>query len=198
MILVLSIRRSQTIEGLNLSSQILLLISNVCRVFWFKDTNMYDLPIVFLEVSLSLSIQSYIVILFRKYKETQIENVQPFYFRIYALVIFSIIFAFLFNHGQGYFTLQFLIAFSFYIESLSMLPQINMIRKMGTVQKFIGKYLTFMAFSRLARILFWLYYYLEGQVYLTLLLADIIHTAILADFVWIYLKNTSKSNIIII
>lgn len=60
---------------------------------------------------------------------------------------------------------------------------------MGSVDVKIGKYLVCLAASRMVRIIFWICYWMNGEIFKSLLLADVVHTVFLADFVWLYFKS---------
>ena len=196
--LVRGIIKSCSIDGLNLDGQIMLMISTLCRVFWFMDTSLYELKLVIVEVAVSIAIQGYILYLFYKHRHSQYLKIKSF-LNIYTLLPSCFLLSFLMNPSESWFSLNdILISFSFYLESLAMLPQIYQINKLRQVDVRIGNYLTSLAFARLIRIIFWLRYAQNGEYFLSLLFADILHTLVLADFLWLYLKNKSKSNMIII
>ncbi len=167
------------------------------RIFWFLDTSLYEIPLVYIEIALSLGLQGYILFLFRQYKDSQYVAVKSL-FNVYILVPFCLGLAVLINPGDSFFTYEILISLSFFLESVAVLPQIHYMRKMGTVDVKIGKYLVCLAASRVVRILFWIQYWMTGEVFKSLMCADVLHTLLLADFVWLYFKSQGRGNMIIV
>lgn len=72
-----------------------------------------------------------------------------------------------------------------------------MSRKLGEIEIKVGRYLVFMAFSRVLRGLFWLFIFLAADKFPYLLIADAIHTLILAEFVYIYFKHKNGDIILL-
>ena len=72
-------------------------------------------------------------------------------------------------------------------------------RKTKTVDVELGKYLVLMATSRFIRILFWLWKFFKQDYHdMPLVIADILHTVFIADFVYIFFKEKRSGNSIII
>jgi ER lumen protein retaining receptor len=61
----------------------------------------------------------------------------------------------------------------------------------------LGYYLVFMALSRVMRMCFWIMQYLNGDEFIYLILADVIHTIILGDFVYCFFKHRSNERILL-
>ena len=75
-----------------------------------------------------------------------------------------------------------------YMEAIGLLPQIYLIRKHKEVEAMTGHYMFCLAVSRFLRLIFWLQMYLKGDSFLYLVIADLIHTILLSDFTYFYVK----------
>jgi len=71
-------------------------------------------------------------------------------------------------------------------------------RKQGRVEYELGKYLMFMGLSRIVRMGFWVMMYNLGDTNTELIIADLLHTILLADFAVLFFKNRNKDSILII
>lgn len=54
-----------------------------------------------------------------------------------------------------------------------------------------------MGFSRVLRLVFWVMNYLAGEKFVYLILADVIHTVIIADIMFLWVKDRKKGAILI-
>lgn len=70
-------------------------------------------------------------------------------------------------------------------------------KKIGTIEADISKYLVAMGFSRLLRLAFWVMNYFAGEKFVYLILADVIHTVIIADVMFIWVKERKQGAILI-
>lgn len=60
-------------------------------------------------------------------------------------------------------------------------------RKAAAVESFTSNFVMALGAARLLRLCFWVKMYVDGDTFIFLMLADILHTVILADFAYIYL-----------
>jgi len=190
-ILIQKIRKQKNIEGLSFETQVIYLIGALVRCIWVFETRLSGTFVVWIELLLSVGSSSYLVFLFWKYKDSKFVQLQnPFKF-IYLLIASTILSVFFHPGSKGsyYFTLQMLVAFTMYFEACGLLPQIYILRKMREVEVQLGHYVFCLAISRAVRLLFWLCMWLEGDSFIYLMLADFLHTALLGDFVYFYLKT---------
>jgi ER lumen protein retaining receptor len=72
-----------------------------------------------------------------------------------------------------------------------------MSKKVGSVDLKIGYYLLFMGLSRFFRLVFWILMWMDGDDFLYLIAADLIHSLILADFVWMFFKYQKEDCILL-
>lgn len=70
-------------------------------------------------------------------------------------------------------------------------------KKIGSIEADISKYLVAMGFSRVLRLVFWVMNYLAGEKFVYLILADVIHTVIIADIMFLWVKDRKKGAILI-
>lgn len=97
------------------------------------------------------------------------------------------------------------VSMSMFIEACGLLPQIYVrwhckfysSKKIGTIEADISKYLVAMGFSRLLRLGFWVLNYLAGEKFIYLILADVIHTIIIADVMFIWVRDRRRGAILI-
>lgn len=73
----------------------------------------------------------------------------------------------------------------------------NKSKKIGTIEADISKYLVAMGFSRLLRLVFWVMNYFAGEKFVYLILADVIHTVIIADVMFIWVRERKQGAILI-
>lgn len=190
-LLIQKIRKQKNIEGLSFETQVIYLIGAFVRCIWVFETRLTHTLLVWLELLANLGSLSYLVYLFWKYKDSKFVQIQnPFKF-IYLLIASTVLSIFFHpgSKGKYYFTLQMLVAFTMYFEACGLLPQIYILRRMVEVEITMGHYVFCLAVSRAIRLLFWLCMWLEGDSFIYLMLADLLHTALLADFVYYYVKR---------
>jgi len=60
-----------------------------------------------------------------------------------------------------------------------------------------GHYMFSLGVSRFCRLIFWSMLYYQGDTFLYLVIADLLHTILLADFVYIYLKSANGPSILL-
>ena len=59
-----------------------------------------------------------------------------------------------------------------------------------------GDYIFCLAISRFFRLCFWFKLYMDGDSFLYLVIADLLHTLFLSDFIYKYLKDKKGPSII--
>ena len=199
-ILIQNIRRKKNTEGLSFETQIAYLIGAIARILWVNHTNLSRYWFVWLELFVSLGISIWMVTLFVKYKNnsfTQISN--PF--KLPFLFIGCAVLSFFFHLGNRvsgkWFTAQMLLSFTMFLEASGLLPQIYILRKIKAVEVTVSNYLFLLAVSRAIRMVFWVVSWLDNKAYGFLMVADLAHTILLADFVYYYLKTKRGTPILL-
>ena len=198
-LLIQQLRRKPTVEGMAEETQVLFLLGAVVRIFWVTDTRLLYFPLIWIELILSIVFGGYAVYLFIKLRHTRIENISnPFSYKL--LIPLCAVLSFFFHPGaknQYYLTIQMLVSLTMFLEASGMLPQIWVMRKAGFIELNTGTYILLLGVSRLIRMVFWVMMYLEGDSFLYLILADLLHTILLGDFVYSYFKH-KKGNLIML
>lgn len=198
-ILLRKIWKQKTIEGLSSHTQIIFLVATLVRGIWICDTRLMYLAIVWVEWLVSGLTLLFILYLFYKYKDTLYNHVKtPFDYRI-ILAVCAVLCIFFHPGGKGkyFFTVQMLVSFTMFAEACGLLPQIYTIRKLRECEIMTGRYLVCLAVSRIFRLTFWVMLYLQGDTFLYLIIADLLHTALLADFIYYYLQNKNSKVILL-
>ena len=81
-------------------------------------------------------------------------------------------------------------SFSLWLESVAILPQINILNKFGGAEVFTLHYIAALGSYRFFYIIFWVYRYTsEGYVCWTSVLSGILQVALYVDFFVLYLKK---------
>ena len=199
-ILIKKIRKTKNTQGLSFDSQILNLIGAAARVIWVSDTKLKKHVFVWIELILSLSASIYIVYLFRKYKENKFEQIDNPIKCYYLIIAAAILSPFFYPGSKSSIKMlyQILQSFTMFLEALGLLPQIYILRKLKEIEVAIGNYLVLLALSRILRLIFWTYMWINGDSFIYLMVADFIHTCLLGDFVYYYLKSRTGANYILL
>lgn len=193
-ILLYRILSVKSIYGLSVDTQICFLCSTICRCVWTWNTRIFDSGSIFasiaiLELGASAASAVCLVHLFRKLIHTTTMR-SPMPLSVYVLVPVALLLAWLINPGEWFsFTAQGLVAFTMYVEALALVPQLYLIRKMDDVEALTSHYIGLLVIARAVRMIFWVVMYTEGQWFLCLFLADLLHTAMSADYVYLWVKK---------
>lgn len=190
-ILIMKIRKQKNIEGLSFETQVIYLIGSLVRGIWVFETRLSNTWLFWPELLASIGSSGYLVYLFYKYKDSKFVQIQnPFKF-VYLLIASTVLSIFLHpgSKGKYYFTLQMLVAFTMYFEACGLLPQIYILRKMAEVEITLGHYVFSLAVSRAIRMVFWFMMWLDGDSFIYLMIADLLHTILLGDFVYYYVRR---------
>jgi ER lumen protein retaining receptor len=189
-LLIRKIRKTKHTEGLSFDTQVCYLVGTIARIIWNFETKLSRHYLVWIELLLSISSTTYIVHLFRKYKTNNIMEIKnPFKFVL--LLLGSAILSVCFHpggKGDYFFTMQMLVSFTMFLEACGLLPQIYYLRKVEYIEKTTGQYVFTLAISRIFRLVFWWLMWRDGAVFGQLMIADVLHTALLGDFVYYFIK----------
>jgi ER lumen protein retaining receptor len=111
--------------------------------------------------------------------------------------------ALLFNEFRGsifsnprHWLLEVLWATSIYLESVAILPQQIMLRRLGIVENITANYVASLGAYRFFYILNWVYRYYTELHYSAWIpwVSGFIQTALYADFFWCYVKSKAKGH----
>jgi len=195
---IFRIKSRKSTEIISLETNILFLIGAISRTVWMWDSMLKGFFLAYVEMILGISSLVYIIFLYRRYKvNTLVTNVirLPTFMRVEVLLPIICLLSFFFHpgsKGEFYFTLQMFVSLSIYSEAIGLLPQWYIISKekdTGNISQF---YVVFLGFARLLRLVFWIQMYYQGQKFGSLIVADLIHCALLFNFVYNVIKNWDK------
>lgn len=125
----------------------------------------------------------------------------PKYLSTYCITGICLVLCFLFHPGEKnkyYLTVQMLVSFTMFMECAGLLPQFVMMRKTKEVELKTGHYLMCLAAARVFRLIFWIQLYMDGYTFGYLIIADLLHTVLLADFGYIYVRNMKSGKPILL
>eukprot|EP00743_Colponemidia_sp_Colp-15_P001590 GILK01001736.1.p1 GENE.GILK01001736.1~~GILK01001736.1.p1 ORF type:complete len:224 (-),score=33.43 GILK01001736.1:198-869(-) len=197
-ILLYKIRKQRSIYGLSVDTQQMFLLAAIVRVIWVFDTRLTQLSLVYVEMVLSILFSLGIVYYCHKYRHTTTVQARNW---SWILIAICAVLAFLFHPGKKneyWWTMQILVAFSLYLEAGGLMPQLVVMRKIGEVEPLTSHYMFCLAASRFLRLGFWILMWLDGDKFFSLMAADLIHTLLLSDYVYYYLKSlTDRKRLIL-
>lgn len=191
---ILKMIKRKNSECVSLETNILFLIGSISRIFWLPNTNLNDLYITYIELLLGLSTLSYAIFLYIKNKDRNYYSREikiPIYLKIYVLLPFIAVLSFFLHPGNKYFSLSYFISFGIFSESFGLLPQLYIIKKSKDSGDLSKLYVVFLALARFLRLSFWILMFISGNNFLYLIIADILHTLALSNFVYNTIKNWS-------
>ncbi|KAK3060660.1 hypothetical protein LTS18_008043, partial [Coniosporium uncinatum] len=172
-------------SGISFKTQFLYLAVYITRyvdLFWtfYKVDNLYNtvFKIVF------IASQAYIVyLMLTDYKPTHDPNLDTF--KVEYLLGASLVLGLLFPYK--YTPSEMLWAFSIWLESVAILPQLFMLQRTGEAETITTHYLFALGIYRALYIPNWIYrYFFENYFDPIAVVAGIIQTVLYSDFFWIY------------
>ncbi|KAK4242105.1 ER lumen protein retaining receptor-domain-containing protein [Achaetomium macrosporum] len=182
-ILLHKIVQLKSCSGISFKSQVLYLIVYVTR---YLDLPWTSSPYNFIFKILFISSQCYIIYLMaRAYRPTNDPNLDTF--RVEYLLAFAGVLAILFP--VKYTVLEIFWAFSIWLESVAILPQLFMLQRTGEAEVITAHYLFALGTYRALYIPNWIYRYVtEGPSKLDTIavVAGVLQTVLYSDFFWIY------------
>ncbi|KLU93053.1 hypothetical protein MAPG_11992 [Magnaporthiopsis poae ATCC 64411] len=189
LILLHKMTQLNSCAGISFKSQCLYLLVYVSRYLdLFITTSIYN---VIFKI-LFISAQGYIIYLMTNaYKPTNDPNVDTF--RVQYLLGGAAVMAIVFPY---YWTLrEMLWAFSIWLESVAILPQLFMLQRTGEAETITTHYLFSLGLYRALYIPNWIWRYFtepDHSVDYIAIIAGIIQTVLYSDFFWIYYQKVWK------
>ena len=190
LILILKIQKQKSTFGLCLDTQYLFLLGSISRCFWLHQTRLINIPFALIELVGNTLLLLIAVYLCEKYRYTATHSITR-YLRYYSLALVCIVLSFCFHPGRKnsyYLSMQMLVAFTMFSESLGLLPQLYIMRKAKEVEVMTSRYLCFLGLARLCRLIFWIKMYLDGDLFVSLIVADLVHSLIFGYFAFHFFK----------
>lgn len=192
---ILQIRKNKNTEGIAIETILFFTIATLCRFVWIFDSKLKNFYFTYFEILMAVSSLAYIIYLYNNFKHNDYirQQVQlPVYFKFFTLLLVITVLSFFFHPGKKneyYLSNQMFVSANIYSECVGLIPQLYLISKSsetGNVSRF---YLIFLGFARFFRIFFWIKMYLEGNSFLSLIFADVIHSILLILFIYVFKKN---------
>ncbi|KAI6407875.1 hypothetical protein MCOR20_005626 [Pyricularia oryzae] len=189
MILIHKMTQLNSCSGISFKSQCLYLLVYITRYLdLFSTSSIYNVIFKILFIGL----QSYIIYLMATaYKPTNDPNVDTF--RVQYLLGGAFVMAILFPYAWTLW--EILWAFSIWLESVAILPQLFMLQRTGEAETITTHYLFALGLYRALYIPNWIWrYFTEPQhsVDYIAVIAGIIQTILYSDFFWIYYQKVWK------
>ncbi|XP_023511486.1 putative ER lumen protein-retaining receptor C28H8.4 [Cucurbita pepo subsp. pepo] len=141
-----------------------------------------------------------------KLKNTYVKSLDNFHL-YYVVVPCMVLSIFIFPHAPYNRFIRVLWAFSVYLESLSVLPQLRLMQNAKTIEPFTAHYVFALGISRFLAFAYWViqvydsrgqYFLLVGNGYfwfMAAFIAEMIQSFILADFCYYYIKSMVKGQL---
>lgn len=181
--------RTNSCSGISFKSQALYLIVYVTRyldIFSTFTANYYNT--IFKLLFLSSSGYT-IYLMTTAYKPTQSTPLDTF--RVQYLFLGAAVLAVLFPYR--YTAIEILWAFSIWLESVAILPQLFMLQRTGEADTITVNYIAALGAYRALYIPNWIWrYWSEGHFDKIAVLAGIVQTVLYSDFFWIYYTKVMK------
>ena len=191
LLLVYTVRNTKSVFGLSRDTQIIFFIAQIARVIWIFDTRLYKFPLASLELLLNVLLAGYAVYLCNKYKATNLGTTPTYFQALPITACCGLLCLFLHPGDKGplFFTIQMLVSFTIFMECSGLIPQFLLMVKRGEVEGITKHYVMMMGLARLFRMAFWTCMWFKGDSFMHLIIADLVHTVILADFAFLYYKS---------
>merc|ERR1712062_131730 len=170
-LLIHKLRTTRSTYGLSVHTQILFFIATLVRFLWVKETRLMDTPLTLLEMFSSLITQGIILYYFWIYrmscnighKEKPTRVWWPL--RSVYLGLLAALLAILFHPGRTTISMQIMVAYTIYSESLALLPQLATMRSCIEVESITSNYVAILVGSRVIRLMFWLKLFQIGETF---------------------------------
>jgi ER lumen protein retaining receptor len=197
-VLSFKILKEKSISGLSVDTQISYLLSTCVRIIWVMETRLVETFFAYVELMLSTAAAGWLCYnCYKFYGSTAIGANAPEYLKVYLLAPVAMVLAFFFHPGDDWMSMQVLVAFTIYMEAMALMPQLWLFRKSSFVEGMTSNYVGLLICARFIRMLFWLKMYFLGEHFVQLLLADIAHTVLSADFFMLWFKKLVNGGSII-
>jgi len=187
-ILLLKIWKTRSCAGISGKSQFLFALVYTTRYLDLLTNfvSLYNsvMKIIFLGGSYGT-----LYLMYMKFRATYDSNHDTF--RVEFLLIPVALLSLLVNHEFS--MLEILWAFSIYLESVAILPQLFMVSKTGEAESITSHYLFALGSYRALYIFNWIYrYYAESFLDMIAVVAGIVQTVLYCDFFYLYITKVLK------
>lgn len=187
-LLLYKIWKHKSIYGLSVDTQAAYLFGVISRCIWVFETRLVDTKFAYIELLLSVVASIGLAYLCFTNYHTTMKHAHPS-LRIYSTGPASLLLAFLFHPGDGWWSMQILVSYTMFQEAMGLLPQLWLMRKMHEVEPLTSHYVGLLICARFIRMMFWVKMYFLGEHFLQLLFADVCHTLLSADYLYLWFKK---------
>lgn len=187
-LLLAKIWKTRSAAGISGKSQVLFAVVYITRYLdvFFTFISVYNTLMKILFVSASCAT---VYLIFQKFKPTYDGNHDTF--RVEFAVVPAIVLALIFNYE--FTVLEVAWAFSIYLESVAIMPQLFMVSKTGEAENITSHYLFALGAYRAFYILNWIYrYYEDGHFDPIATLAGVLQTILYCDFFYLYVTKVLR------
>jgi len=188
-VLLYKIDKHRSIYGLSIDTQICFLIATMSRCFWSLETRLVqETRIAYAELFLSTAAS--LLLCWYCFNLRHTTTKAPWWpLRCSITVPLTLLLATLFHPGKNFISIQILVAFSMYLESVALVPQLYLMRRMVDIEPLTSLYVVLLIMSRVVRMLFWTALFLQGEHFLGLFLADAIHSVLSVDYLYLWIRK---------
>ncbi|GEQ66871.1 hypothetical protein JCM33374_g534 [Metschnikowia sp. JCM 33374] len=187
-ILLYSIERNKSVDGLSLKTQVLYVFVFVLRYvdLLYKFVSLYN---SFLKIFFIATSAYTVYLMTHKYPRKFREDTDTFPLKYLASV--AGVLCLIFTHAYSLREITW--SFSIWLEALAIIPQLFMLQKTGSAENITTHYIFALGIYRCLYIPNWLYrYFSEGKFDYVAVLAGILQTLIYSDFFYIYYKKVMQ------
>ncbi|KAH7827488.1 putative ER lumen protein-retaining receptor A [Monocercomonoides exilis] len=186
MLLLYQIYKRKSADGISLKTQIMYLIVFLTRyldLFW-NHAYLYNTIFKILYIATTM-ITVYLIAI--KFKKTYRKELDRFPFQYLLLGAFILCFIFNSNHKKWF---EYVYAFSLYVESVSIIPQLVLLVEQSEVSNLTSYYILFLGAYRGLYILNWIVRIITERHYKAWIswVCGIIQTVLYADFFYEFFK----------
>eukprot|EP00747_Dinoflagellata_sp_TGD_P188824 gnl/TRDRNA2_/TRDRNA2_48351_c0_seq1.p1 gnl/TRDRNA2_/TRDRNA2_48351_c0~~gnl/TRDRNA2_/TRDRNA2_48351_c0_seq1.p1 ORF type:complete len:221 (-),score=40.80 gnl/TRDRNA2_/TRDRNA2_48351_c0_seq1:80-742(-) len=187
-VLLFKIYKHKSIYGLSVDTQVAYLLAVMSRCVWVMETRLVETKFAYFELILStIAAFALCFLCYQNYHTTQKHAI--LFLRVYVTAPLALVLAFFFHPGDDWWSLQILVAYTMYQEAMGLLPQLWLMRKMHEVEPLTSHYVGLLIISRFIRMVFWGKLYFLGEHFLQLFFADVLHTLLSADYMYLWCRK---------
>uniref|UniRef100_A0A0G4G723 ER lumen protein-retaining receptor n=1 Tax=Chromera velia CCMP2878 TaxID=1169474 RepID=A0A0G4G723_9ALVE len=179
---------TKSIYGLAADTQVCFVLATLSRCMWSLDTRLVETKLAYLELFLSTSVAIILGLLVIRYRHTTTKKPATL-LRYFVIVPVALVLAFFVHPGHHWWTVQILVAFTMYVEAGALIPQLYLMRKMIEIEPLTSHYVAMLVLSRVVRMLFWVQLYYQGEHFVGLFLADLVHTLLSVDYLYLWCRK---------
>lgn len=187
-LLVVKISKHKSIYGLSIDTQVSYLLASLSRCVWSLETRLVETKLAYLELLCSTVASIALGILCWQLYHTTSKHSIPV-LRVYITAPICLLLAFLFHPGEDWMSMQILVSYTMFQEAMGLLPQLYLMRHMHEVEAMTSHYVGLIVVARAIRMVFWGKMYFLGEHFLQLFFADICHTLLSADYMYIWVRK---------